>query len=345
MPSHRSILPQRNGDSALREKLTRWDVKSAPYLYIAPFFLIFVATGLFPIGYTAVISLMEWDMVRGTGEFVGFDQYWRVLSAPDFWIALRNTVSIFLLSTIPQLVAAIIIAAALDRNIRARTFWRMSVLVPYVMAPVAVALIFSNMFGDKFGLVNSLLTQLGMTSIPWHTDPFASHVAIATMVNFRWTGYNTLILLAAMQAIPREYYEAATVDGAGAIRQFLSITIPGLRGTLIFVVVTSTIGGLQVFDEPRMYDHTGTGGPDNQWLTIALYLYNVGWGEWDFGRAAAMAWILFALILLVGLINLIVTRGLVRDDAAAVAENPGRRVLRPRRTTHDNARPVEEANR
>ena len=109
----------------------------------------------------------------------------------------------------------------LDRNIRAKTFWRMGVLLPFVMAPVAVALIFSNMFGDNHGLVNNILADIGLGPIQWHTDPFWSHIAIATMVNFRWTGYNTLILLAAMQAVPREYYEAATVDGANAFRQFI----------------------------------------------------------------------------------------------------------------------------
>ena len=114
----------------------------------------------------------------------------------------------------------------LDRNIRAKTFWRMSVLLPYVMAPVAVALIFSNMFGDNHGLVNNILTNIGLPPIPWHKDPFWSHVAIATMVNFRWTGYNALILLAAMQAVPREYYEAATVDGAERVPPVLEHHAP-----------------------------------------------------------------------------------------------------------------------
>ena len=125
--------------------------------------------------------------------------------------------SVFLLSSIPQLILAIFIAAMLDQNIRAKTFWRMGVLLPYVMAPVAVALIFSNMFGDKYGLVNTILADLGIPPVMWHSDAFASHIAIATMVNFRWTGYNTLILLAAMQAIPRDYYEAAAIDGAGEV--------------------------------------------------------------------------------------------------------------------------------
>ena len=297
-------------------RLSRWDLKLSPYLYISPFFILFIVVGLFPIAYTAVISFMDWDLVRNNGEFIGFDQYIWVLSNPKFWIALRNTFSIFLLSSIPQLIAAIFIAAMLDQNIRAKTFWRMGVLIPYVMAPVAVALIFSAMFGDQYGLVNSILRTIGLPAVPWHSNAFASHIAIATMVNFRWTGYNTLILLAAMQAIPRDYYEAATVDGAGKIRQFFSITVPSLRPTLIFVIITSTIGGLQIFDEPRMYDQFGLGGANSQWLTITLWLYNIGWGEWNFGRAAALAWILFLIILVIGIINLVVTRSVVRDEGS-----------------------------
>ncbi len=305
-------------------KLSRWDLKLSPYFYISPFFILFAIVGLFPIVFTAIISFQEWDLVRNTGTFVGLDQYTWILSQPQFWIALRNTFSIFLLSSVPQLILAIFIAAMLDQNIRAKTFWRMGVLLPYVMAPVAVALIFSNMFGDNHGLVNNILSSIGLNPIPWHKDPFWSHVAIATMVNFRWTGYNALILLAAMQAVPREYYEAATVDGANAFRQFWSITLPSLKPTLIFVIITSTIGGLQIFDEPRLFDNTGEGGAADQWLTITLYLYNIGWSEFNFGRAAALAWILFLIILVIGLINLTITRRLVRDDG-------GRGVIRSRR--------------
>jgi len=316
---------------SFRQRISRWDVKFSPYLYISPFFILFAVVGLFPIAFTAVISFQEWDLIRNEGTFVGLQQYSWILSDPKFWVALRNTFSIFLLSTVPQLILAVFIAAMLDRNIRAKTFWRMSVLLPFVMAPVAVALIFSNMFGDVHGLVNNTLDAVGLQPIAWHKDPFWSHVAIATMVNFRWTGYNALILLAAMQAVPREYYEAATVDGAGAFRQFFSITLPSLRPTLIFVIITSTIGGLQIFDEPRMFDNTGEGGPAQQWLTITLYLYNIGWGEFNFGRAAALAWILFIIIVVIGLVNLLITRRLVRDEG-------GRGVKMPRRARKDAAR-------
>lgn len=300
----------------LRQRLGRVDVKLSPYLYIAPFFIVFGIVGLFPILYTAYISLQDWDLVRNTGEYIGFEHFGWVLQDREFWIALRNTFSIFLLSSVPQIIVATFIAFQLDHNIRAKTFWRMGVLLPYVVAPVAVALIFSNMFGDKYGLVNTVLNDLGLNSILWHTDVIPSHVAISTMVNFRWTGYNALILLAAMQAIPRDLYEAAAIDGASSGKRFFSITVPQIRPTLIFVILTSTIGGLQIFDEPRMYDQYGTGGANKQWLTLTMYLYNTGWGKFNFGRAAAVAWILFLIIVAFSLINFFLTRRLVADDAS-----------------------------
>lgn len=297
---------------AFSQTLSRWDVKVSPYLYISPFFILFAITGLFPLVYTAWVSVHEWNLIGGQGEFVGFDNFAFVLSNPPFWIALRNTFSIFLISAVPQIIVALLIAAVLDRNLRAKTFWRMGVLLPYVVAPVAVTLIFSNMFGDQYGLINNLLGDLGIDPIGWHSEVLPSHIAIATMVNFRWTGYTALILLAGMQAIPRDYYEAAMIDGAGTVRQFFSITIPQLRPTLIFVIVTSTIGGLQIFDEPRLYDPYGQGGASAQWMTITIYLYNLGWGQLNFGRAAAVAWLLFLIIVIVGLLNVVITRSIAR---------------------------------
>ena len=264
--------------------------------------------GLFPLLYTGVVSVHQWDLLKGKGDFVGFENFSTVLQAPIFWKSVRNTLSIFPLSSIPQVILALVVAALLDANLRAKTFWRMGVLLPYVVAPVAVALIFGQLFADQFGAINNFLGLFGIEPVRWHVDPLASHVAIATMVNFRWTGYNALILLAAMQAIPRDYYEAAVLDGAGRIRQFLSVTVPGIRPTLIFVIITSTIGGLQIFDEPRLYDQFGLGGSDSQWLTLTLYLYNLGWDRFDFGKASAVAWLLFLIIAIIGLINLVVSR-------------------------------------
>ena len=292
-----------------QQRLSRFDVKASPYLYISPFFILFAVVGLFPLAYTAWVSMHEWHLIGGQGAFVGLQNFTDVLGQPRFTVALRNTFSIFLLSSVPQVIAAIVIAYALDTNLRARTFWRMGVLLPYVVAPVAVSLIFSKLFADESGMINALLGAVGIDGIGWHSSAFASHVAISTMVNFRWTGYNTLIFLAAMQAIPRELYEAAIVDGAARWRTFFSITIPMLRPTIIFVVITSTIGGLQIFDEPRMYDTLGLGGPDRQWMTLTMYIYELGWGtQMNFGRAAAVSWLLFLIIVAIGLVNFAITR-------------------------------------
>ncbi|KFF60546.1 ABC transporter permease [Cryobacterium sp. MLB-32] len=293
---------------AFSHTLSRWDVRFSPYLYISPFFIVFGLVGLFPLAYTAWVSLHDWNLIGGQGDFIGLENYGTVLSQPYFWTSLRNTFSIFLLSSIPQMVLALAIAAFLDSNLRAKTFWRMGVLLPYVVAPVAVALIFSDLFGDRYGLINDVIIALGGEPVRWHVDVIPSHIAIATMVNFRWTGYTALIFLAAMQAVPRDYYEAATLDGAGRLRTFWSITIPLLRPVIIFVVITSTIGGLQIFDEPRMFDQAGQGGANRQWQTLTLYIYELGWGQRDFGRASAVAWLLFLIIVLIALINFLVSR-------------------------------------
>ncbi|WP_125774545.1 carbohydrate ABC transporter permease [Antribacter gilvus] len=313
--AHRQRPPRRLGFS---QKLSRWDVKVSPYLYISPFFILFGITGLFPLVYTAVVSVHEWNLLGGQGEFVGLQNFDDVLAQAVFWKSLVNTFSIFLLSSLPQLVVAITIAALLDQNIRNATFWRMGVLIPYVVAPIAVSLIFGRLFADQYGVINAMLELIGLEPVRWHSDRLASHFAISTMVNFRWTGYNALIFLAAMQAVPRDLYEAATIDGAGRARQFFSVTIPQIRATIIFVVITASIGGLQIFDEVRLYDQTGLGGADRQWMTTVLYMYDVAWGgQRDFGRAAAVAWMLFLLIVLIGLINFLVARRIASSGPRA----------------------------
>lgn len=301
--------------SRLRQRLSRLDSAVSPYAYVSPFFILFAIVGMFPLLYTLWVSLHQWNLIGGQGAFVGLKNYTDVLAQPFFWNSLRNTLSIFVLSSVPQVICAILIAVALDSGLRGRTFWRMGVLLPYVIAPVAVVLIFNDLFGDRFGVVNQLLGAVGIDPVQWHKDTVASHVAIATMVNFRWTGYNALIFLAAMQTIPRDYYEAALIDGAGRIRTFFSITIPQLRATIIFVVITSTIGGLQIFDEPRMFDNYGQGGADRQWQTLTIYLYNIGWTQKNFGRAAAIAWLLFLIIIVFALANFFITRRIASRES------------------------------
>ncbi|WP_233438254.1 carbohydrate ABC transporter permease [Actinokineospora spheciospongiae] len=305
--------PGRPPRQVWRDRLTHWDYKVSPYLYIAPFFLVFAVVGLFPLLYTGYLSLFDRDLLDDSPTFVGLGNYLDLMGDEQFWKSLVNTLSIFLLSTVPQITIAVGLAALLNTRLRAPTGWRISVLLPYVASLVALGIIFANLFGPQYGLVNGVLETLGLDRVDWQADRFSSHAAIAVMVNWRWTGYNALIVLAAMQAIPKDLHEAATVDGAGAFRRFRSITLPLLRPTLIFVVVTSTIGGLQVFTEPKLFDAmpgSNNGGAANQFQTVTLYMYQSAFETQQLGYASAIAWVLFLVIIVIALVNFLLTRRL-----------------------------------
>lgn len=306
-----------------RNRRSRWDIKLSPYLYISPFFILFAIVGLYPLIYTGFLAVHDWNRAYYIrGDFVGLDNFVWVLKDPVFQKSLVNTFSIFLMSSIPQVICAVTLAALLDTHLRGRTFWRMSVLLPFVVAPAAAVLIFGSLFADKFGVVNELIRHIDVggfqpEGVQWHVDRWWSHFAIAGMVNWRWTGYNALIFLAAMQAVPRDLYEAASIDGAGRVRQFFSVTLPLIRPTMIFVVITSTIGGLQIFTEPRLFDNTPArnGGPDHQYMTSTLYIYTKGIEDQFYGRACAAAWLLFMIILAIVVLNFALTRLLTRRSA------------------------------
>ncbi|WP_192594402.1 carbohydrate ABC transporter permease [Nesterenkonia lutea] len=315
------VVPTSTSKPSLRHRLNVMDMKVSPYLYIAPFFVLFALVGLFPLGYTFVVSLYDWHLLTGQGEFVGLQNFAEVLQDRFFWNSLFNTMSIFLLSAIPQLAVAILIAAVLDQNLRARTFWRMSILLPYVVTPVAVALIFTNMFGEQYGLINNIIASFGIEPIMWKSETLPSHIAIATMVNWRWTGYNALILLAAMQSVPRDLYESAAIDGAGAVRRFFSITLPSIRPTMVFVIITATIGGLQIFTEPRLFDPTTVGGTGRQFQTTVLYLWEMAFQRQNFGKASTIAWLLFLIIVAFGIVNWLLSR---RIATSGEGRDPGR---------------------
>lgn len=328
--STRSEVSTHRQKESFKSKLGRFEWKASPYLYIAPFYLMFALVGLFPLLYTAWISTRQYNTLTGDAGVAvcgatcgtGTDTSWLgnfnwVLHQAAFWDALRNSFSIFILSSIPQIIIALWLAWILNANLKAKTFWRMGVLLPYIVAPSAAGIIFSQIFSDKMGALNVLIQSLGLDPIMWHGPGIWSHIAIATIVNFRWIGYNTLIILAAMQAVPNEMLEAAVIDGAGKFRTFWSVTLPLIRPTLVFVIITSTIGGLQIFDEPQLF-HNGTsgyGGASRQYLTVSLYLWNLGFngvtiGQPNLGRAAAVAWILFVIIVLFAILNFWLTRRL-----------------------------------
>jgi cellobiose transport system permease protein len=298
--------------------LSRLDMKASPYLYIAPFFVIFAIFGAYPLAYTAWVSLHDWDILADEHPFIGLDNYADLLKDTDFWNSVVNTLGIFVISTVPQLLLALWLANLLNRGLRARTGFRMGILIPNITSTAAVAIVFGQLFGTDFGIINWLLGFAGIENIDWRANRLASWVAVSTMVDWRWTGYNALIFLAAMQSIPRDLYESASIDGAKPSRQFWSITVPMLKPTIIFAVIISTIGGLQLFTEPLLFN-SGTngirGGPLRESQTITMYMFESAFApNFNFGYGAAVAWLLFVLIIIVALINVGLIRRLSTSD-------------------------------
>jgi len=266
----------------LAHRLARFDLKASPYLYIAPFFIIFGIFGLYPIIRTVWMSLHNWNLIApDRRSFIGLQNYVDLLSDDYFWNAVRNTVGIFLLATIPQILLALFLANTLNRGLRWRTFFRMAILVPNVTSVAAVGIVFGTLFQRDFGVINWVLSLISVDAIDWRNTTWGSWTAISVMVDWRWTGYNALIFLAAMQAIPRDLYESAAIDGASRWRQLWSITLPMIRPTLIFVVIISTIGGLQLFTEPLIFSGDSLGGNLRQFQTVAMYMFEGNRDHYD----------------------------------------------------------------
>jgi cellobiose transport system permease protein len=281
---------------------------------IFPFFILFAIFGVYPLLSTARMSLYNWNII-GEKKFVGFDNYVALWHDHYFWNALTNTLGMFVVATVPQLVVALGLAALLNRPLRARTFFRMAIFVPNVTSIAAVAIVFGMIFQRDFGLANWILELFGKSQhIDWTATRWASWTAISVMVDWRWTGYNALIYLAAMQAVPRDLYDCASVDGASQWRQFWSITVPMLKPTILFTSIVSTIGGLQLFAEPLIFSGNGShlGGTQRQYQTVALYIYERAFDDLHFGYGAAIAWVLFLLIVLMSLGNYLLVRKSIR---------------------------------
>jgi cellobiose transport system permease protein len=325
--------PARRPPRRVRAWPTRLDVTFSPYLYVAPFFVVFAVFGLYPLLYTAWVSLHDWDLLAADRPFIGLGNYTALLKDPDFWNSVLNTLGIFFLSTVPQLLLALWLANLLNRRLRGRTLLRMGVLVPNITSTAAVAIVFGQLFSTRFGLINWAANAIGLGRIDWHANSLAAWTAISTMVDWRWTGYNALIFLAAMQSIPRDLYESAAIDGARPSRQFWSITVPMLRPTIVFCVIISTIGGLQLFTEPLLFN-SGTnpirGGSLRESQTITMYMFENAFApNFNFGYGSAVAWVLFLLVIGVALANVAVISRLSgggdRAGSAARKNRKGRR--------------------
>lgn len=299
-------LSRRAGRGAPRS--ARRGPKWPMYLAISPFFILFCVFGLYPTVYSLVLSFQKWNGL-GTPVFVGFQNFVDLFTDETFYLAIRNTLIIFVLSTFPMLILSLVLAAMLNSSVRYSTLFRIAYFVPNITSVVAMAVLFGSIFGQNFGIANQLLNAIGLDSVPWLTTPLGIQVTVAILITYQWTGYNAIIFLAGMQAIGEDIYEAAALDGAGAFRQFWSITLPLLRPTIMFVMVVSTITGLQSFTEAQVLTasssttNPNSGGAGQGGLTMVLYFYQQAFNYNKFGYGAAIAWGVFLIVVVFTIIS------------------------------------------
>lgn len=307
--------------TSLKYRWDRFTRKYAPYLFISPFYVLFLVFGTFPILFSLYLSFHMWDGI-GPMKFVGLENYWFLLTDPWFWQSLWNTIFLGIISSIPQHLLALGLAFILNSGmVRFKEFFRTSFFLPYITSTVAIAIVFSVIFGRHFGALNWLLGSVANTGwfqwilslfdlefpINWLGSSKLIKPSIAILVIWKWTGWNMILYLAGLQAIPNELYEAARVDGATAWKTFTRITLPLLRPMMMFAVTMSVIGSMQIFDEPMMLVGQ-SGGTDQAGLTTVLYMYRTGFEWMQMGTAAAMSYLLFFVIMFFSFLNLKVFR-------------------------------------
>lgn len=278
--------------------------KAYPYLFILPFFLIFIAFNLFPILYSFAISLTKWDGVNPS-VFVGLENYIRLFTAdPLFYQSILNTVILIAVAIPLQLAMGLLMAVLLkDFFSKSRGFFQFVNYTPNITTPVAVGLVFAILFDTRIGTVNRILMALGITGdyIDWLGQPVPAMVVVILLLVWKYFGYIMVMFLAGLSGIPDELYEAASIDGAGWWKRFTHITIPMLKNTFVFLVTTSLISGLQLFAEPQLLFSRGgggvVGGPGRSCLTVIWHMYDTAFKRFEFGYGAAIAYGLFLIIL------------------------------------------------
>ncbi|CAN5537786.1 sugar ABC transporter permease [soil metagenome] len=264
------------------------------YLFITPIFLQLALFFAVPVVFAIVAGFTNWNVVRGTYDFVGLDNFAEALSDKKFWTASGNT--LFMLIPIPfYLVLGLLFAIACNRNTPGNKVFRVLFLLPYISSIVALVLMWKWIFNYEYGLVNQTLAIFGIQGPNWLGDPDWIKPTIVIMIAWKLIGITSIYLLAALKNIPDVYYEAARLDGASPIRSFFSITLPLISPVLFFLTVVGVIGSLQTFVEVQLF--TSDGGREYSAATITYYIWQEAFGQSEMGYASAVA-VLFAIVIL-----------------------------------------------
>lgn len=274
-------------------------IKIAPWLFIAPFLIVFLIFAVYPIFYSIILSFGTYR--GGHVNFSKLKNYTFLLTDKSFLQSILNTFKIGIIQVPIMIFLSILFAAFLNAKvIKGKGFFRLAIFTPVLIDAVSYSVIFSMLFNDQ-GFVNNILGKLGAEGISWYTNGILATLMIVIAQTWKWTGYNTVIVLSGLQSIPAELYEASAIDGAGKVQQFFKITIPQLKHIILLVTITSVNGAIQMFTEPNIITH---GGPTGSTNTVMLYLYNMGFKNFNFGIACAGSYVVVALVVILTLIQM-----------------------------------------
>lgn len=278
--------------------------KTIPYVLIAPTVIIFAVFMVYPICRSLYLSFFE--LSSGSYEFVGFQNYITLFKDETFWKSLFNTF-IFLIVQVPIMIGgALLIAVAIEQKfIKGRAFFRTTIFLPSVTALVAYALVFKVLLNGDHGLINYVIELFGGNGINWFYEEWPARFAIIISITWRWLGYNMIILMAGIQSISNDLMEAAEIDGATFWDKLFYITIPMIKPIILFCTITSTIGTLQLFDEPYILT---AGGPNYATITMGQYLYDNGFRYLKFGYASAIGYVMTVIIALLSIFQFKATK-------------------------------------
>jgi multiple sugar transport system permease protein len=277
-------------------------------MFVAPNLTAVAVFMLFPLGFSLYMSVQNWDLFR-PAKFVGLANYRSLFTEdPLFVIALRNTVVYTVGTVVPTVLISLAVAGVLNRKVKGISIFRGIIFLPLAVSSVVMAVVWQFVFNTNNGLLNIMLSWIGLGPVPWLNDPKWAMLSLCMVSVWRSVPFATVILLAAMQGVPDNLYEAAKLDGAGEVRQLVSITVPLIRGAVSFVVVISIIHAFQAFD--LVYVLTGgNGGPETATYVLGIMLFQHAFSFLEFGYASALAWVMFAILLVLTVLQLQLGRG------------------------------------
>jgi multiple sugar transport system permease protein len=266
-----------------------------PYLLVSPYILFVAVFVLFPVVFCFYLTFHKWNIIAPM-HFIGAANYSRLFHDRLFWKAIVNTLKFLLLHIPLQLIVSLTLAELLNRKIRAISFFRGSFFLPVIVSGVVVTILWQQLFAYDSGIINRMLTSLGIQKAGWLVNPNLAIYSIAVMATWKNVGLYVILFLVGLQTVPTQYYEAAKLEGASRWQQFYHITLPMINPTIFMVVILSTIGGFSLFIEP--YIMTG-GGPMNQTLSAVLYIYKQAFQYYNMGYSATLGFFYAIMIMTV----------------------------------------------